>query len=161
LQWFDTDEDATYRHDGTAWRLWSMGRRSFTPTLRAGVDLGNGTLTGAWWVSGGVVHARYAFTVGSTTGAPTGAVSFSLPIGRNGDVGNMFHGSSSYVDASNSDRFPGSVALLNDFIAPRVFRAAGSANAREVAIGLVNGTITPTEWGVGDVLSMYVTYPTS
>ena len=125
--------------------------QSYTPAWTSSgtaPSLGNGTLTGAYFQAGKLVHVRTVLTMGSTTTFGTGTYRLSLPVGAKGD---------SLIDALCNDvsaslRWAGSAWII--------LQTAGGDNMRIIVAAGVGGVTeaAPFTWANGDRLVLAGSY---
>lgn len=152
--------DVWVRRFSATWSAWtplSLSLRGFTPTVGAGVTLGNGTLTGVYELSDGVCSGRISFTLGSTS-AITGDIRYNLaPIGVAVNMGNRYATNGArIIDATDSAQYDAQVIVNTQgiYVRPRVL-PSGTA----VQLGTMSATV-PIPWAAGDVIETTFSYPT-
>lgn len=151
LEWYDTDEDAVYRHTGAGWKLAFKDWTSYTPVLTNVA----GTVKAAYQIVGETVNVRLRVNPISSMGSnPT----FSLP-----------------VAAGDSDlEFPNGAVMMYDDSAgvsySGIIRRAASATTVTIYGVLASGTYTslggvsassPFTWASADILTVNFSYRTS
>lgn len=81
---FLEDTDSLTYYTGSAWRTWTSGAISYSPTITASggsFAVGNGTLTGTYRYAGGLTFAQATLTWGSAgTNVGSGNWQVSLPV---------------------------------------------------------------------------------
>lgn len=120
---------------------------SYTPTL-TNFTVGNGSFSAAYTQIGSTVHVRFRFTYGSTSTAPGGAFTASLPIQPS--INALGHGL--IQDASGSD-YPAQVYTSANTFTMRVSNSAGTYATWATASSTV--PVTPAN---GDIYTAYITY---
>ncbi|QUE25335.1 hypothetical protein SEA_FIZZLES_40 [Microbacterium phage Fizzles] len=138
----------------TAWRLISQPLKSFTPVAASGLTPGNGTLTGVYEVSDGMVSGRITLSLGPTS-AITGDLRFDAPLTPNGSMGNRFASDGArIVQASSQAQYDCQVIVTTAgiYVRPR------SVVSNFVRLTSLNST-TPITWAAGDVIETTFHYP--
>lgn len=124
---------------------------AYTPTL-ANLTLGNGSVVGAYWRSGGFCYAHGRVTFGSTTSVSATA-HFGLPLAADG--------------VSNSVAQPLGSMMLYDTSsgAMRLWQARISGASTIIVAGpsgeTVNSGTAPWTWASGDTIAWSVMYRVS
>lgn len=124
---------------------------SWTPTVSAGLTVGNGTWTGAYKQVGKDMVARFSFTLGSTS-AVTAGVFLNFPVAINTtEIALTCCGSAFFYGGSTANKLAGSL-LVNS-------TSTGGVGSFGLATptGQINTTV-PFTWATGHVLSGKLIY---
>lgn len=148
---------ATYSYDGTAQR-WRLIRHeqgawiTYTPTL-SNITLGNGTLSGRYWVRGLDVRVEIVLTAGSTTTFAASPFAWTVPYAA-GAVTN-FTLSTAIGYHSGTGNSAGVCTVANGTSTLKVQRVTDLETS--------NGwdSSTPWVWGAGDQMSLLSIYLTT
>ncbi len=148
-----TSSDSYTYHDGSGWQnlLFGAAWIAYTPTL-TNITLGSGGTSAFYYqVVGKQVNVRGRITLG-TTGALTGAATFTLPINAISDQ-QFWNCDGEMTDASASAFYP---ALI------RVYTASAQLNALNASGTYVSHTLTsatvPFTWTINDVINVGFSY---
>ena len=131
-----------------AWTTW-------TPTVSAGLTVGNGAWTGSFLQVGKTITARFSFTLGSTSSV-TGGVILLFPIAVHaGYVANQNCGSGNATDVSvgSAGKF-----TTNPYVTSTATSGVGSFSFAGSTSGSQLTTTAPFTWAVSDVLSGTLSY---
>jgi hypothetical protein len=150
-----TNVDQYMIWNGSAWSVFDIGWKTYTPTVN-NVTLGSGfTLSAAYAEIGKTVVVTFSLLFGSTTSI-TGDVNFSLPINHANTNRAGGSGNAVIVDASPLVRYHGNAYLSGtpSFCFVRAHNASGTY-ITEVAL---SSSIPITVWAVNDLISVTLIY---
>lgn len=138
----------------TPWKLISSPTKSFTPVPN--FVLGNGTVSGTYSVSDGVVTGRILVTVGSTT-AITGDIQFEHPIPFTG--GTISAGTARLTDASPGVNYHALVLVNSSKVYVRPQGATAAASGYIYTREFAAAADVPFVWATGDSFVADFEYP--
>lgn len=123
---------------------------AWTPTVSAGLTVGNGTWTGAYERIGKLIIARFSFTLGTTSSVTAGVV-LVPPVNFSGSYpGNTNCGSGNAVDFSAGSA--GKFTIGCYVVTAGTFSFSGGASGSQVT------TAAPMTWATSDILSGTLIY---
>jgi hypothetical protein len=143
-----------YRATSGAWMDWvllSRGLTSFTPVATNGITVGNGTLSGEYYVSDGILSGTIRFTLGSTSSV-TGDVRFTPPIAHANTL--LSYGVGRAVQGSSAFQLASLVSGGNIFARYTTTSAAGHLLQAQIT------SSAPIAWASGNTLEISFSYPT-
>lgn len=150
LEWYDTDLDAVYLHNGSGWVLWHKQWTSYTPTT-ANVS-GSPTITAKYCVASGMVRVKiHMLLAGANVGTgPT----FSLPVTAATLLGSALIGPAVLRD-NGTDYTEASVYLASTTTVTPVVSNVGGTYPK--TLNSVTATV-PFTWASGDWMNLDFTY---
>lgn len=139
------DSGATW----TAWSLMEQSRRIYSPSIRGGLTVGNGSISGEYTVTGGMLFGQIRVSFGSTTKV-TSDIQFNLPVSK---TSSAFYYDSGRANFSGGSNYQMQVLVVSYvYVRPLASRSSGitavSANSS-----------TPRSWNSGTVLDFTFHYP--
>lgn len=149
----------TRTYSGTAWTAWravSLATRTFTPAIVSGLTLGNGTLTGTYSISDGMLHGQIIFIMGSSS-AVSGNMLFGLPQPYN--LSARTAGQTRMVDASAGLAFAGWTLVASTGIQMRPMGADAAASGLLFTREASTSATAPFTWAVSDTALASFDYP--
>jgi hypothetical protein len=161
---YRTDTNSRYRYDGSAWKLWSVPKVSYTPTFAAGFALGNGTLTSWYQVIEGRVFFYVEIIAGSTTTWTSGNINPTVPVGTiSGTTTDAIQpiGNVSYLDTSASGRWYGYLGniLSNTAVQPRGIGSNSTGSSSWVGSATAGSNVpSGAVIATGDILAFNGSY---
>lgn len=148
---YQSDVDALYRYNGSAWSPWAVSRRTWTPTTVVGLDLTKGSLTCVYSVASGKVSYEVRGTA-TAAGFVTASVTITYPDLDGINLAPFLSGTSGHCDfvqaAAPTARNTGVIMQLASVLNPAVYNASGTYVARNALSGTV-----PFTWAVNDIFT--------
>ncbi|UVF61361.1 minor tail protein [Microbacterium phage Sparcetus] len=144
----------------SAWKALGLATKTFSPTIKAGLTLGNGTLTGSYSLSDGFVSITITLIFGSTT-AMTGDLQFDLPPFTLAGGGTRTAGSSRQIDTSAGRGYPGIVLVNANTVFARTQVVPGAASGALFVFEGFTAASNPFPWASGDSIVLNFDYPTN
>lgn len=112
-------------------------------------NLGNGSIVGAYFQVGKMVHWRVVLTWGSTTASGSGNWTFTLPV--TSDAYGEYGGTAMMVDSSAGLHYPGSVVPQSTTVVALNYRAVNAAAAGVTPVYHIQVNATaPFTWATSD-----------
>jgi len=146
----------TYKYNGTVWKLWHAPVVSVTPSVNAGITLGNGVSVATWSVHAGKAVLNHKFTVGTTT-VVTGTPVFNLPA-PSPTVAAIF-GDGRLYDVNQLAYFDAKVFVIASTNAVTIESIKALTSIGDYGKLLGGPGTNPFVWSAGDTIEYTVAWP--
>ncbi|QNJ55965.1 hypothetical protein SEA_RASPUTIA_75 [Microbacterium phage Rasputia] len=141
----------------TAWKIISQPTKSFTPSATT-ITVGNGSISGTYSISDGILTGRIVLTVGSTTVVNTDCQFDHPPVPFVGST--MSAGRSRMTDTSTGQNVIGSVLVNSSKIYNRLQAVVNAPDGELSYLAeLTMIASRPFTWAAGDSMVLDFSYP--